>query len=338
MEIPIRRSTLSVLLSAFALLGALPAASTEEAVPAPDTGFSGRWALSDSKDNVVLRSKSGGWSILSGGDDGSGGSGVPTGGGGFDLPLEVMTDARRLVVAEEGTTLRVTYPTGRKRTFVADGVKRYLDDGDGPADVTVQRKGATLTVGSEWFRGYKLKETWELQESPRRLVVTGKLKGKQSHQYVRTFVPAPPEEPAPPDGAPGASPAGSSSGAGEGATGDAPDAADAASAAKPPAVDRLADCSIQPPRKAGAEELTRLVRVSQDEARKTAIASLLPLKPGDVITSEVEAYEGCLAWPFTLRLPTKKGVQEVFVDAGDGKVLWSEFVPMGPSRGDTPEP
>ncbi len=334
MELSIHRSTISTLLSVLALLGASTVAA-EDGKPAPETGFSGRWALSETKDNVVLKSKSGGWSILGSGDEGSGGSGVPGAGAGFDLPLEVMTDARRLVVVEEGTTFRVTYPTGRVRTFVTDGVKRYLDDGDGPADVTVQRKGTTVTVASEWFRGYKLKETWELQATPRRLVVTGKLKGRESQQYVRTFVPAPPEEPAPPAGPPGDPPSRSTSEPGEGAT--APPA-DAAVTAKPPAVDRLAECSIHPPRKATAEELNRLVRISQDEARKTAIASLAPLKPGDVITSEVEPYEGCLTWPFTMRLPTKKGVQEVFVDAGDGKVVWSEFVPMGPSRGDEPAP
>ena len=59
----------------------------------------------------------------------------------------------------------MTYPTGRKRTFVTDGVKRYLDDGDGPADVTALRKGTTVTVASEWFRGYKLRETWELRRA-----------------------------------------------------------------------------------------------------------------------------------------------------------------------------
>lgn len=332
MDLSIRRSKISTLLSVFALLGA-PAISADDPKPAPETGFSGRWALSETKDNVVATTKSGGWSILSGGDEGSGGAPGRGAGGGFDLPLEVMTDARRLVVDDDGSTLRVTYPTGRKRTFVTDGGKRYLDDGDGPADVTAQRKGTTITVASEWFRGYKLKETWELQASPRRLVVTGKLKGRESQQYVRTFVPAPPEEPALPAGAAGASPTAGAS-AERAPAGAAADAA----GAKPPAVDRLGECTIHPPRKASAADLSRLVRVTQDEAGKAAVASLAPLKAGDVISSEVESYEGCLVWPFTLRLPAKKGVQEVFVDAGDGKVVWSEFVPMGPSQGETPAP
>ena len=68
------------------------------------------------------------------------------------------------------------------------------------------------------------------------------------------------------------------------------------------------------------------------------MASLAPLKPGDVISSAVEPYEGCLVWSFTLRLPSRKGVQEVFVDAGDGKIVWSEFVPMGSSTDAAPVP
>jgi hypothetical protein len=103
-------------------------------------------------------------------------------------------------------------------------------------------------------------------------------------------------------------------------------------------VDRLKECTIHPPRNAPQADLARLVRVPQEEAGRKAVASLLPLKPGDVISSDVEAYEGCLVWPFTMRLPERKGVQEVFVDAGDGGIVWSEFVPMGPQPGGTQTP
>ena len=321
----IRRSATAALLSAFALLG-VPARAAEDSKPAPETGFSGRWALSQTKDNVVLRSKAKSWSILPGDDEDSGSGRGQGAVEGFDLPLEVMTDARLLVVADDGKAFRVTYPTGRKRTFVTDGVKRYLDDGDGPADVTVQRKGTTITVASEWFRGYKLRETWELRAEPRRLVVTGKCKGRESQEYVRVYEPAPPEGPAASAGTAGPAPSPSAAVAGEGAS---PAAPGTAADAPPPAVDRVSECSIRPPRNASPEELSRLVRISQEEAGKKAIASLAPLKPGDVISSEVETFEDCLVWPFTLRLPGKKGVQEIFVDAGDGMVVHSEFVPMG---------
>ena len=211
----------------------------------------------------------------------------------------------------------MTYPSGRKRTFVTDGVERILDDGDGPARVTARRRDSVVTVGSEWLRGYKLRETWEVWPGPRRLVVTGKLKGRESQDYVRTYEPAPPGEPVarPVAGVPAAAPDGSPA---EVAGGGGP---------APPFVDRLSECSVRPPRNASPEELNRLARVTQQEAAGTAVSSLSPLKAQDVISSDVEAFEGCLAWPFTLRIPGKKGVQEVFVDAGDGKVVRSEFVP-----------
>jgi hypothetical protein len=328
-----RRPIISVLLSTFVLSGAALAVA-DEPKTAEEAGFSGRWALTQTKDNVDLRSKSSGWSVTPGSELGAGGVGGMSGGGGFDLPLEVMTDARLLVVADDGKTLRVTYPTGRKRDFVTDGQKRYLDDGDGPADVTSRRYGSTITVASEWFRGYKLRETWELLAGPRRLVVTGKVKGRESQQYVRTYEPAPPEVPSVSTGA-----AGEGTGAAAAPVEATPDAAPVAVAEATPAlVDRLGECSIRAPRNASSAELNRLVRVSQEAAGKAAVASIAPLAAGDVISSDVEPFEGCLVWPFTLRLPGRKGVQEVFVDAGDGKVIRSEFVPMGPPAGEAPVP
>jgi hypothetical protein len=334
MDPSIRSSAISALFSALALQGGL-AVAADEPKSAVEAGFTGRWALLETRDNVVLKSKSTGWSLSPGADGGPGGAGGLTGGGGFDIPLEVMTDARRIVVVDDGTTLRVTYPTGRKRTFVTDGGTRYVDDGDGPGDQTARRKGMAITVASEWARGYKLRETWELRASPRRLVVTGKVKGRESQEYVRSYEPAPPGELAEPVPVPVASQPPSAGDSSEVAL---PAVPGAAVESAPPAVDRLGECSIRPPRNASPEELSRLVRVSQDEAGKTAVASLAPLKAGDVISSDVEPYEGCLVWPFTLRLPARKGVQEVFVDAGNGKVVWSEFVPMGPSQGDAPNP
>lgn len=305
-----------------ALLGVLaaPDCFAEEPKPPAGTGLSGGWKLTSTRDDVDMKPVKESWNPL-GGAETPGGTGSRGTGGGFDMPLEVMTDARRLAVTDDGTTVNVAYPSGRRRTFVTDGAKRRFDDGDGPADVTAHRAGTTVTVFSEWFRGYKLRETWELREGPRRLVVKGKLKGRESQEYVRSYEPLPPGEsvfaPTPtPTPAP----------ASEASTG--AEARAAAVAPPPPAVDRMAECTIHPPRNAREDELTHLARVRQEEASKTAIASVAPAKPTDVISSDVEDFEGCLAWPFTLRIPGRKGVQEIFVDAGDGKVVRSEFIPM----------
>ena len=130
------------------VLAGVPATAADAPKTAGEAGFSGRWALSETKDDVVLKSKKGSWGAVGGEDEGPGRIGGSSGGG-FDLPLEVMTDARLLVIVDDGTTLGITYPSGRKRTFVTDGGKRYLDDGDGPADVTARRKGMTVSILSE---------------------------------------------------------------------------------------------------------------------------------------------------------------------------------------------
>ncbi len=315
MNLSTGRSEMLALACVLALAGA-PATAADGSKGAAEAGFSGRWAL------LVTR------------DDGPGRIGE-TPGIGFDLPLEVMTDARLLVIVDDGTTLGMNYPSGRKRTFVTDGGKRYLDDGDGPADVTARRKGTTVSVLSEWFRGYKLRETWDLRENPRRLVVTGKVKGRESQEYLRTYEPAPPEKSSPsPVKGDGSFP----SSVPESAPGETPASSGTPIEPPPPVLDRLAECSIHPPRNASSAELGRLVRISQETAGKAAVESLAPQKPGDVISSDVESFEGCLAWPFTIRLPQKKGLQEIFVDAGDGKVIRSEFIPIGPPLAETPAP
>jgi hypothetical protein len=313
MNSPVRRA----LSTALALASLAAPAGGEEPSPAAGTGFAGTWALVSSRDDVRAVPGKSLWSAV-GGAERPGGTGSLGSGGGFDLPIEVMTDARRLVVSDDGSTFVATYPSGRKRTFVTDGRTRYLDDGDGPADVTAVRKAATVTVASEWFRGYKLRETWEVATAPRRLVVTGRLKGKESQEYVRTYEPAPPGPvvtPTPSTPSPGTEEVVSARPADE-------------AAPVPPLVDRVSDCTVRPPRNAAPAELSRLARIRQEAAGQAAIATVAPAKPTDVISSDLEVYEGCLVWPFTLRVPGRRGVQEVFVDAGDGSVVRSEFVPI----------
>lgn len=310
-----RRTSLlaaTTLLLPLLLVGAR-APATDDGPPA-STGFAGAWRLAASKDDVAAKAKKGLWDIASGmpGDSKS---------GGFDLPLEVMTDAHRLVVTDDGTTMKVVYPSGRRRAFVTDERPRYIDDGDGPANVTARRKGTAVSVFSEWFRGYKLRETWELRGDPRRLVVTGKLSGRASQEYTRTYEPGPLVEPTP---VPTPVPEGVVAAAGTPAAG----------AATPPAfVDRLSECSARPPRNAREDVLRGWVKVSQETASKAASASVAPLKATDVISSDAEVLEGCLVWPFTLRMAGLRGVQEIFVDAGNGTVVRSEFVPA-----ETPAP
>ncbi len=303
-------------------LSARAHSGTPSAGPA---GLAGRWALAEeASDNPVTSAERPAPSAGQGGRGGRGGS-RGTSVTAMDLPLEAVTDAQHLVIRDDGFEIRITYPDGRTRTFFTDGEERELDDGDGPAKVTAKVKGSgreKIVVSSTWSEGNHLKETWELQTNPRRLVVEGSAKGRQSFSYRRVYLPAPdlppPAKPTPVIAAvPTAAPAA-----------DGPSAPTPAPAASVPAGTKP-ECSIRPPRGTSPEELARMAKITAEEAERRAVASVAPQKVGSVISSSPEVQDGCLVWPFDLRLPDKGGVQEVFIDAGDGKVLYSNFESSG---------
>jgi len=99
------------------------------------------------------------------------------------------------------------------------------------------------------------------------------------------------------------------------------------------------DCSVRPPRGTSQEDLSRMAKVTSKDAEARAIASVAPDKVTSIISSGVEVVNGCLAWPFDLRFANKGGVQEVMVDAGDGRILSSEYEPpAGGAAPQTPAP
>lgn len=99
------------------------------------------------------------------------------------------------------------------------------------------------------------------------------------------------------------------------------------------------ECSIRPARGTGHDELRRLARITSKDAETRAVLSVAPNKVNAIMSSEVEVVNGCLAYPFDLRFANKGGVQEVMVDAGDGKILSSEYEPpeAGTAAGAAPE-
>jgi hypothetical protein len=300
----------------------LPARARAETPSASPTGFAGRWALAEeTSENPVTSAEKpdeGTGRGGRGGRGGSRGSSVTA----MDLPLEAVADAQRLMITDDGFAIRISYPAARTRTFFLDGEERELDDGDGPAKVTAKAKGSRhekLVVSSSWSDGHGLKETWELLSSPRRLVVEGSVKGRHSFNYKRIYLPAP--DPLAEKPAPAISPV--------------PTSVPAVVASPPPApaasvpASATSDCAIRPPRGTSPDELSRMAKISSAEAERRAVASVAPLKVGSIISSSPEVHDGCLVWPFDLRLPDKGGVQEVFIDAGDGKVLSSTFESLG---------
>lgn len=87
------------------------------------------------------------------------------------------------------------------------------------------------------------------------------------------------------------------------------------------------ECSLRPARGASHADLVSMARVTSRDAEARAIAAVAPHKVNSIISSGVEVVNGCLAFPFDLRFADKGGVQEVVVDAGDGKILSSEYEP-----------
>jgi predicted lipoprotein with Yx(FWY)xxD motif len=84
-----------------------------------------------------------------------------------------------------------------------------------------------------------------------------------------------------------------------------------------------APCTIHPKKGASKTELKALAKVSEEDARKTAVASLKDPSKGTVKESELESEHGCLVYSFDIQIAGASGIQEVQVDAGDGRVLSS---------------
>ena len=80
-------------------------------------------------------------------------------------------------------------------------------------------------------------------------------------------------------------------------------------------------CSIHPAKGMSDTQLMGLAKVSRAEAEKIAIASLKMKSGVSTSGAELEAEHGCLLWSFDLRVAKKAGVEEVQIDAGNGKVL-----------------
>jgi uncharacterized protein (TIGR02246 family) len=78
-----------------------------------------------------------------------------------------------------------------------------------------------------------------------------------------------------------------------------------------------------------------MAKVTATDAEARAVAFVAPDKVTSIIASGVEVVNGCLAWPLDLRFANKGGVTEVVVDAGDGRILSSEYEPS--AGGTAPE-
>lgn len=78
-------------------------------------------------------------------------------------------------------------------------------------------------------------------------------------------------------------------------------------------------CSIHPAQGASDSTLASMARISKSKAEKIALGHVKGAT--GISSSEIEAEQGCLIWSFDVKVRGRKGIQEVNVDAGNGKVL-----------------
>jgi len=83
-------------------------------------------------------------------------------------------------------------------------------------------------------------------------------------------------------------------------------------------------CTIHPRKGATKEELAGMAKVTRADAQKTALAKFKDPSKATVKSAELEAEHGCLVYSFDIAVAGKTGVQEIQIDAGNGKVLSSK--------------
>jgi hypothetical protein len=79
-------------------------------------------------------------------------------------------------------------------------------------------------------------------------------------------------------------------------------------------------CSIHPGKDTQVSALSGLAKISLADAQKAALARLHSSSK-EVVDGELEIEQGCLLYSFDIRLSGKTGIEEIWVDAGTGKIL-----------------
>jgi peptidase YpeB-like protein len=84
-------------------------------------------------------------------------------------------------------------------------------------------------------------------------------------------------------------------------------------------------CTIPASKDEKKEDLAAKARIHEDAARASALKAV-SASPGKatVKEAELEVESGCLVYSFDIRVEGERGVREVLVDAGDGKILKTE--------------
>jgi hypothetical protein len=87
------------------------------------------------------------------------------------------------------------------------------------------------------------------------------------------------------------------------------------------AADEFKNCTTKASKTAKKADLIAMAKVKPEEAKKIAMGDV---KGATIVKGGIETEDGCLVYSYHVKDPAAKGQTEVFVDAGDGKVLKRE--------------
>jgi hypothetical protein len=93
--------------------------------------------------------------------------------------------------------------------------------------------------------------------------------------------------------------------------------------AAPPASAAFKDCSTKASKMTPKKDLLKTAPVKEAEAKRIALDSAGP--GSKIVKGGIETEDGCLVYSYHVKDPAKKGQTEVFVDAGNGKILKQEM-------------
>ena len=93
--------------------------------------------------------------------------------------------------------------------------------------------------------------------------------------------------------------------------------------AAPPASAALKDCSTKASKMTPKKDLLATAPIKEAEAKRIALESAGP--GAKIVKGGIETEDGCLVYSYHVKDPAKKGQTEVFVDAGNGKILKQEM-------------
>ena len=82
------------------------------------------------------------------------------------------------------------------------------------------------------------------------------------------------------------------------------------------------DCSMKAAKTAKKADLMAMATVKEDAAKKAALATAGA--GATIAKGGIETESGCLVYSYHVKTPGKSGQVEVFVDAGNGKILKQE--------------